>query len=258
MSDVNCDVREPLRPVCAEPQWRFEPCGDSCIVVVFASVFSAQANRRAVALSATLHDRLARGLLTGVTDVIPAMVSVGIHYCPQVFATLYPELMPYDAVAHVLGDALTHLQNAPHTTPKRLEIPVCYEGDCAPDLQAIATACAMTPGEVISAHTAQWVDVLMVGFAPGHPYIGMHDPALMLARRAVPRTQVLRGSVGLANRQSVIYPSDLPGGWNIVGRTPLTMFSPAHEPPCLLTGGDQVRFVPITAREFELMRGEQP
>lgn len=256
MCDVNCDVREPVRPVSAQPYWRFEPCGDSCIVVVFATVFSAQANRRAVALSATLHERLTRGLLGGITDVIPAMVSVGVHYSPAAFATLYPELMPYDAVVDVLENTLTRLQNTPRTTPKRLEIPVCYTGDYAPDLLDIAQACAMTPSEVIAAHTGQWVDVLMVGFAPGHPYIGMHDPALTLARRAVPRTRVLQGSVGLANCQSVIYPSDLPGGWNILGRTPLPMFSPANEPPCLLTGGDQVRFVPITAREFEQLAGE--
>lgn len=258
MSDVHCEVREPVRPVRAEPYWRFEPCGDCCIVVVFATVFSAQANRRAVAFNATLHDRLARGALTGITDIIPAMVSVGVHYCPATFAARYPELVPYDAVVELLDSALTRLQNTLRTTPKRLDIPVCYEGDCAPDLLDIASACAMSPSEVIAAHSAQWVDVLMVGFAPGHPYIGMHDPALQLARRAVPRTRVLQGSVGLANCQSVIYPADLPGGWNIVGRTPLTMFSPANEPPCLLTGGDQVRFVPITAREFELMTGERP
>ncbi|NVZ23724.1 5-oxoprolinase subunit B family protein [Pseudomonas costantinii] len=257
MSNVNCDVRDSARPVGVTQNWRFEPCGDSCIVVVFATVFSAQANRRAVAFSATLHDRLARGLLSGVTDVIPAMVSVGVHYSPDVFATRHPELLPYDAVSHMLENALIQLQAAPSATPKRLDIPVCYEGDYAPDLLGIANACAMTPGEVIAAHTGQWVDVLMVGFAPGHPYIGMHEPALKLARRSVPRTLVKQGSVGLANRQSVIYPSDLPGGWNIVGRTPLNLFSPANEPPCLLTGGDQVRFVPITAREFEHLAGDR-
>ncbi|KAB0545442.1 carboxyltransferase domain-containing protein, partial [Pseudomonas argentinensis] len=89
------------------------------------------------------------------------------------------------------------------------------------------------------------------------PYIGMHAPALKLGRRAVPRTLVKRGSVGLANCQSVIYPADLPGGWNIVGRTPLPMFSPANQPPCLLSSGDQVRFVPITAGEFEQLAVEQ-
>ncbi|PSL95446.1 5-oxoprolinase subunit PxpB [Pseudomonas sp. R9.37] len=253
MSDVDCD----FRPVRAEQRWQFEPCGDSCIVVVFASLFSAQANRRAVAFSATLHDLLARGLLGGVTDVIPAMVSVGVHYAPPIIARLYPELLPYDAIAQVLENALTQQHNLARITPKRLEIPVCYEGDYAPDLLDIANACAITPNEVIAAHSGQWVDVLMVGFAPGHPYIGMHEPALKLTRRAVPRTLVTRGSVGLANCQSVIYPTDLPGGWNIVGRTPLSMFSPANQPPCLLSGGDQVRFVPITAREFEQLAGAQ-
>lgn len=96
----------------------------------------------------------------------------------------------------------------------------------------------------------------MVGFAPGHPYIGMHDSALSLPRRATPRTRVKQGSIGIANRQSVIYPADLPGGWNLIGRTPLTMFCPVSDPPCLLQGGDQIRFVPITRHEFDLLARE--
>ncbi|NVZ53674.1 allophanate hydrolase subunit 1 [Pseudomonas sp. B6002] len=257
MSNVHCDTRDAPAPLRAVQDWRFEACGDSCVVVVFATVFSSAANHRAVTLSAALHDLLVRGLLDGVTDIVPAMVSVGIHYCPYVFATLHPETLPYDAVIERLENALARVQNIAQAVPKRLEIPVCYEGDCAPDLPDIATACGMTPSEVIAAHSASWIDVLMVGFAPGHPYIGMHAPSLNLGRRAVPRTRVVQGSVGLANCQSVIYPSDLPGGWNIVGRTPLNLFSPANTPPCLLTGGDQVRFVPITAHEFEQLAGAQ-
>lgn len=257
MSNVHCDTRDVVQAVRAVQDWRFEPCGDSCVVVVFATVFSPAANRRAVTFSAALHDLLARGLLAGVTDVVPAMVSVGVHYSPHVFATLHPESVPYDAVIERLEQIFRDVQTVAAITAKRLEIPVCYEGDCAPDLLDIATACGMTPSEVIAAHSASWIDVLMVGFAPGHPYIGMHEPSLTLNRRAVPRTRVVQGSVGLANCQSVIYPSDLPGGWNIVGRTPLKLFSPGNTPPCLLTGGDQVRFVPITAREFEHLAGAQ-
>jgi len=174
----------------ASLRWQFEACGDSCIVVVFATLFSAQANRRAVVLSDALHDLQARGKLCGITDVVPALVTVGVHYCPYTFAIQYPHLTPFDAVAQVLENALMGLQNTPCTSSKQLEIPVCYEGEYAPDLLHIANACAMTPSEVIAAHSGQWVDVLMVGFAPGHPYIGMHPPALKLARRTVPRTVV--------------------------------------------------------------------
>lgn len=257
MSDVHCNNRDAPVALRAAQDWRFEPCGDSCVVVVFATLFSPAANRRAVSFSAALHDLLARGLLDGVTDIVPAMVSVGIHYCPYAFAMQHPETLPYDALIERLENALARVQNVAQAAPKRLEVPVCYEGDCAPDLLDIASACGMTPSEVIAAHTGSWIDVLMVGFAPGHPYIGMHEPSLKLGRRAVPRTRVVQGSVGLANCQSVIYPADLPGGWNIVGRTPLNLFSPAGTPPCLLTGGDQVRFVPITAHEFEQLAGAQ-
>lgn len=238
--------------------WRFEACGDSCVVLVFATVFSLEINRRAAVVSSKLHEMLALGLLPGVTDIVPAMVSVGVHYSPDVLATLDPQQLPFDTICMVLEDSLRESQGFTSKTSKRLEISVCYEPDFAPDLLDIAQACSMTPQEVIAAHTGEWVDVLMVGFAPGHPYIGMHASSLALPRRVVPRTRVKQGSVGLANCQSVIYPSDPPGGWNIVGRTPLNMFSPASEPPCLLQGGDQVRFVSITAREFEQMTGEQP
>ncbi|WP_235201108.1 5-oxoprolinase subunit PxpB [Pseudomonas syringae] len=260
MSDHSADS-PPTQAVAHHPDetlapFQFEPCGDRCVILVFGSVFSLDLNRQAASVGSRLRDLAAQGLLPGVTDVVSAMVTVGVHYAPERVATLHPDVSPYASMCTLITLGLKASQHSDGQNGSFIEIPVCYAPQYAPDLEDIARACLITVDEVIAAHTAQSLDVLMVGFAPGHPYLGMHDSALSLPRKATPRVRVPQGSVGIANRQSVIYPADLPGGWNLIGRTPLQLFSPAAQPPCLLKGGDKVRFVPITHHEFErLSRG---
>lgn len=255
MSDVSRNVHQPsdLRhhPENAGYQWQFEPCGDRCVILVFGTVFSIETNRQAASAGNRLRALATQGFLSGITDVVSAMVTVGVHYSPEFMATLYPDVSPYESICNVLTDTLKGVKTHEVSVGQRFEIPVCYEPQYAPDLQEIAQACLISVDEVIAAHTADWVDVLMIGFAPGHPYIGMHESMLSLPRRPVPRKLVEQGSIGIANQQSVIYPANLPGGWNLVGRTPLSLFAPASDPPCFLKGGDKVRFVSITGHEFE-------
>ena len=254
MVDATLDRHAPQVSI---PQWRFEPCGDRCVILVFGTVFSTAANRLAAATGIRLRALAARAELAGVTDVVSAMVTVGVYYSPEFVASLRPLATPYAAVCEMLADALRSAEQQSSTGANRIEIPVCYEPEYGPDLPAIAQACGLSCEAVIAAHSTEWIDVLMVGFAPGHPYIGLLDSALSLPRRSVPRTRVPAGSIGIANCQSVIYPADLPGGWNLVGRTPLSMFSTSNTPPCLLKGGDQVRFIPIDSDEFEHLAREQ-
>ncbi|WP_073522454.1 5-oxoprolinase subunit PxpB [Pseudomonas fluorescens] len=256
MSDLSRILDEPPRASLSSVKWHFEPCGDRCVILIFGSVFSIDLNRQAASVGSQLRALGALGQLPGVTDVVSAMVTVGVHYSPESVASLFPGVSPYESICTLVTERLGDSHSAVTTISTRLDIPVCYDLEFAPDLEDIAKACGMTANEVIAAHTADWLDVLMVGFAPGHPYIGMHDSALSLPRRATPRTLVKQGSIGIANRQSVIYPADLPGGWNLIGRTPLPMFSPSSEPPCLLQGGDQIRFVPVTRHEFVLLARE--
>ncbi|MPQ83170.1 allophanate hydrolase subunit 1 [Pseudomonas sp. MAFF 730085] len=256
MSDLSRILDEPPRASFSSVKWHFEPCGDRCVILIFGSVFSIELNRQAASVGSQLRTLAAQGQLPGVTDVVSAMVTVGVHYSPESIASLYPGVSPYESVCTRVTERLKDSHNTGATIGARLDIPVCYDPEFAPDLEDIAQACGLSANEVIAAHTGDWLDVLMVGFAPGHPYIGMHDSALSLPRRATPRTLVKQGSIGIANRQSVIYPADLPGGWNLIGRTPLPMFSPLSEPPCVLQGGDQIRFVPITRHEFDLLARE--
>lgn len=257
MSEERISARERLAPSVehetGSAQWRFEPCGDHCVIIVFGSLFSLDINRRAAAAGNSLRVLAAEGHLPGITDVVSAMVTVGVHYSVEHIAAMSPAVSAYETVCQMLTQHLEGYRDLPASTGTKIEIPVCYEPEYAPDLELIARACSLSTAEVIAAHTTGWLDVLMVGFAPGHPYIGQHESSLSIPRRSVPRTRVKKGSIGLANRQSVIYPADLPGGWNLIGRTPLSMFCASSEPPCLLKGGDEICFVPITSREFDYL-----
>jgi KipI family sensor histidine kinase inhibitor len=160
-----------------------------------------------------------------------------------------------------LSEALAALMQAglaPATHAQRtIDIPVCYGGEHGPDLSDVAKITGLTEQQVIQMHSAPGSMVFMLGFAPGHPYIGIHDPLFALPRRDVPRTVVPAGSVAIANRQSTIYPTRLPGGWHILGATPLKLFDLARPQPTLLLPGDQIRFIPISPEEFDRLAAQQ-
>jgi KipI family sensor histidine kinase inhibitor len=132
-----------------------------------------------------------------------------------------------------------------------VEIAVRYGGADGPDLERVAAHAGLSAGEVVARHAASDYTVAMLGFAPGFPYLLGLDAALHVPRRANPRTRVPAGSVAIGGAQTGIYPRELPGGWNLIGCTPLTLFDPCRDQPCLLAPGDRVRFHAIGAAEFE-------
>ncbi|HJP98503.1 MAG TPA: 5-oxoprolinase subunit PxpB [Rhodanobacteraceae bacterium] len=140
-------------------------------------------------------------------------------------------------------------------TGRPIEIPVCYGDEYGPDLDAVAEQVRLARGEVIERHTAAEYTVAMLGFAPGFPYLLGLDPTLHMPRRANPRTGVPAGSVAIGGAQTGIYPRKLPGGWQLIGRTPLVLFDPERQPPCLLAPGNRVRFVAIGPDEFTRRSG---
>ena len=237
--------------------WQIVPSGDACLIIQFADQFSLAANRHAAAVARFIESLRSDGSLAGITDVVPGMVTVGLHYRPERVHCLAGEL-PYRSLSRQLETLLGGLDIGASTAASmEITLPVCYGGEHGPDLDDVARACGLTPREVIELHTSTPVDVLMLGFAPGHAYIGQFDPRLGIPRRSTPRTRVAKGSIGVANRQSVIYPSDLPGGWNLIGRTPLSVFDLASPSPCLLQAGDRVRFVEIDAQQFQALAEKQ-
>lgn len=237
-------ISEPPSP--AETSWRILPQGDRCLIVSFGDQIDAAVGRTCLAAAGKLRD----ARLPGVTDVVPSFVAVAVHYRPGASGgPTYAQLS--ERIRQLLSEGIA----ADALGGREIDIPVCYGGEHGPDLAEVAEAAGLTPDDVIRLHSQPRSMVFMLGFAPGHAYLGVHDERLNIPRRPSPRTAVPPGAVAVANRQTVIYPSRLPGGWNIIGATPLTMFDPAREPAALLQPGDSVRFVPISAAEFERIRG---
>lgn len=236
--------------------WRIEPMGDRCLIVEFEARVDAQINRRARSLA----EALLQHPIPGVVDVVPAFCSVAVYYRPEQVEPAettarpgsppVPWLSPYDRLRAQVNAAAAAATDAPEGAARVIRVPVCYGGDNGPDLEAVATACAMTADQVVLTHVASEHVVYMLGFAPGFPYIGGLDPRLSVPRRATPRTRIPAGSVAIARDQTVIYSFETPGGWSLIGRTPIRLFDPQADPPCRLQAGDRIRFEPIAPEEF--------
>jgi len=217
---------------------RILACGDRTLLVELAESPSVTLTRRLVSLKRALASRLPQA----VQEAIPAFASLTVFFDPE----------RIDAGALAAEIAACLEAAAPDETPAaEWELPVCYGGDCGPDLAEVAERCGLAPQEVVRRHAAVRYTVYMLGFSPGFPYLGDTDPSLALPRRSDPRTRVPAGSVSIATRYSAIYSVESPGGWHILGRTPVKLFDPAHTEPSLLRAADSVRFVPIARDEFD-------
>lgn len=242
------DSSEP--PSSARPRWRILPQGDRCIVVSFGDRIDADLGRTCLAAARKLRD----ARWAGVTDVVPSFAAVAVHYRPDGLGNGPTCASLTDRINALLAEGIP----ADAVGGCDIDIPVCYGGEHGPDLADVAHAAGLSPDAIIALHSQRRSMVFMLGFAPGHAYLGVHDEPLNIPRRPSPRTVVPAGAVAVANSQTVIYPSRLPGGWNIIGATPLALFAPAREPASLLQPGDSVRFVPITPEEFDRIRKGQP
>jgi KipI family sensor histidine kinase inhibitor len=190
--------------------------------------------------------------LTGVTDVVGAFASVAVFFEPRHMH----DPASLEARVAAIAQAIPELVES-NETPRRVEIPVCYGGEFGPDLSDVATHTGMAAVEVITAHHAASYQVHALGFAPGFPYLGGLPPELSTPRRAAPRTSVAAGSVGIGGAQTGVYPFATPGGWNLIGRTPLRLFDIAQAEPALLRAGDEVRFVPMDVKDFRTAERER-
>ena len=186
-----------------------------------------------------LVDALERAPLPGQLASVPGIASVLVRFDPL--------RVTAETIEQRLWALLATLEPRPAARARILTIPVVYGGPDGPDLADVAAQLGLTPAEVVAEHCRHVYDVLMIGFAPGFPYIGPVPERLHLPRRATPRTAVPAGSVALAAGLTGIYPARLPGGWHLIGRTPLRLFDPGRDPPALLAAGDGVRFAPQPA-----------
>ena len=222
-----------------------EPLGETMLLLRLGERIDIDVNARVHAAAQTL----VRVELPGILDLVPAYATLALHYDALFWASRDGS----PAWRHLAGALRAVFATPPAvaaTNARVVEIPVCYGGDFGPDLDAVAAHAKRDAKTVIALHAAATYRVAMIGFAPGFPYLLGLDVALRIPRRAEPRARVARGAVAIGGAQTGIYPDELPGGWHVIGRTPLHLFDAAREPPCLLGAGDGVRLRAIDAGEF--------
>lgn len=223
-----------------------EPLGDSAVQVVLGDAPGEPTRRRVAAASR----RVAESGLPGLIECVPGFTSLTIHYDPVQLPPSAPGWLD-SSLTHLLAD----LDEAAGDEGRLVEIPVCYGGEYGPDLESVASLHGLAADEVVALHAAGDYRVHLVGFSPGFPYLGGLDAKLATPRRESPRTVVPAGSVGIGGAQTGIYPVETPGGWQLIGRTPLRLFDAHRDPPALLRAGDRIRFVPMDAGAFRRLEG---
>ena len=164
--------------------------------------------------------------------------------------------MGHAGLEAILREYLGRLEEVALPEPRQVEIPVCYGGEYGPDLNDVAAMHGMTPEQAIELHSSTNYLVYFLGFVPGFAYLGELPEALVTPRLAIPRRSVLRGSVGIAGNQTGVYPFATPGGWRLLGRTPISMFRSDRDGLSLLSIGDRVRFVPISREQFAALENQ--
>jgi len=213
--------------------------GDSAIAVAFGDNIDPFIHDR-VMLFREMVERLK---IDGVVELVPGYCSLTVYYNP--LETGASTLMTR------LAQVITRHETDSPPSPRVRVIPVRYGEECGPDLETICRSAGISAEEVIHLHTSRVYRVYMLGFLPGFPYMAEVAPAIAVPRLSVPRRSVPAGSVGIAGVQTGIYPVESPGGWRIIGRTPVQIYDPARRHPFLLAAGDRVRFRAIDRRHFD-------
>jgi len=222
------------------PSAKYVPFGDRALVVELGSGISPEVNRRVHAM----HDAVSNAKLLGVGECVPTYRSLLITYDPIKLSS------------KKLVSAVKDLEKtlATYTSKRRQRkaiIPVVYGGDFGPDLSKVTKYHNLKEKDVIRIHSEHEYMVYMIGFIAGFPYLGELPDKIATPRLETPRFRVPEGSVGIAEKQTGIYPREAPGGWQIIGRTPVRLFDPTWHPPALLQPSDLVKFKPVTIIEFQ-------
>jgi inhibitor of KinA len=227
--------------------------GDSALTLDYGNIIEEQVNKRILQI---FHE-LKANPLPGMIEALPAYSSITIYYDVQKLRKIFPLSTAYEAFRQEVENRLNHFAEKPDADERLKKIPVCYETEFGTDLQTIADAKEMSIPGIIQCHLSKTYRVYTIGFLPGFPYMGLIDERIAMPRKEKPE-QVKAGSIGIAGIQTGIYPFDSPGGWQIIGRTPLKLFEPEKKLPAYLQPGDIVQFYSITQYEFENYQGGNP
>ncbi len=212
--------------------------GDSALNLEFSKTISAETS----AMIRVAAENLSADPIEGVAELVPTFCSLMVYYNPLVIS--------FDELSTRLRGKLRDVKDVDLSVRKIVKIPVCYGGEYGPDLETVAEHAGLTPREVVEIHTAHDYLIDMLGFLPGFAYLGGLDQRLHTPRLATPRTLIEPGSVGIGGAQTGIYPLASPGGWQIIGRTPLRPYDPDRAEPILYAAGEYLRFAPISPEEY--------
>jgi len=211
--------------------------GDTALVIEFGDLIDRTLSDRVL----NANTVISHASLNGIVELVPTFRSLMVHYDPLTITAsdLIAELTPLIDVDCDSGGGARHWK-----------IPTCYEGDKAPDLENVAQRTGLTQDVVVNTHINQLYHVYMIGFLPGYPYMGDLPEALQLPRREAPRLRVPAGSIAIATTMTAIYPIESPGGWHLIGTTPVSIFDSRFDNPAVFSPGDAVTFVPVSTHEF--------
>lgn len=215
--------------------------GDCAVSVEFGQEIRLDINNKVTALATLLTDEP----IKGVTELVPTYCSLLIHYDPVILS--------YEGLKDALDGFLDRLDTISLPEKTVIEIPVAYGGEYGPDLSEVAKTNGLSEDEVIKRHSAPEYPIYMLGFVAGFPYLGGMDKSIATPRKQSPRLKIPSGSVGIAGEQTGIYSVESPGGWQIIGRTPLKLYDSERETPILLSAGQYIKFRPITHSEYKAM-----
>lgn len=219
--------------------YKILPCGDAALTVTLGNAISESVGGRVRALT----DALITKNLSGITEILPAFCSLTVCYDPAVIS--------YRKLCRMVEKAISCKEGMTSSVRRIHQIPVCYGGEFGPDLTDVASLAGLSADEVVRRHSAPDYRIYMLGFLPGFPYLGGLDESIAAPRLDSPRERIPQGSVGIGGSQTGIYPMESPGGWRLIGRTPILPYDPARTPPVLYTAGDDIRFVPVDRARYD-------
>lgn len=217
---------------------KFIPSGDKSLVMEFGNSISPEINEKIRNMVMAID----QSNFPGILEIIPTYRSILIIYDPI--------LVEFTSLINYLKEIVNSLGDSSDGEARIIELPTVYGGEYGPDIEFVAKHNNLTVDEVISLHSSTDYLLYMLGFTPGFGYLGGMSKEIETPRLQVPRTKIPAGSTGIAGSQTGIYPIDSPGGWQLIGRTPVKLYDPLATPPVLLNAGDYVRFVPVTEQEY--------
>ncbi|RXI45222.1 allophanate hydrolase [Clostridium tetani] len=218
---------------------KYLTAGDKALTIEYGNEISEDISSKVRSMMVALEINK----IDGIVEIVPTYRSLMVHYNPLIIG--------YDKLINKLKSLENKLQDISLPEPEVIEIPTVYGGEYGPDIGNVAKHNKITVEEVVKIHSSKEYLIYMLGFTPGFPYLGGMNGKIATPRLKSPRTKINKGSVGIAGSQTGIYPIDSPGGWQLIGKTPLKLYEPNREVPILLKAGNYIKFVPIFEGEYK-------